>query len=144
MARMPDIEAEIKRDWRAAEDRMRHLMHHGAPQPAAPQPAAQPTPPALPHNGTQEDHMSFIDEAEVHAKAILDVFGQADREALRLMEALKANPGAVALVQAAESYLHLPPQAFDVAIGSLATVAKLYPGDTPQQPPAGPVVAGQA
>jgi hypothetical protein len=70
MARMPDFESEIARDWGVAADTMRHLMHHhGNPQPvtprervipmgdplnpqrdSAPQPAAQ----AIPQNETEE------------------------------------------------------------------------------------------
>lgn len=138
MTRMPDFVDDILHDSGEAADALRRLIHH---HPTSTAPAAAT--PTITTNSTEATPMSFIDEAEAHAKALLDTFGQADREALRLMEALKANPGAVALVQAAEGYLHLPPAAFDIAISGLATVAKLYP-DAPQPAPAGPQVGGQA
>jgi hypothetical protein len=120
MARMPDIEAEIKRDWRAAEDRMRHLMHHGAPQPAA-----QPPPQQVPHNETQEEHMQLLAEIEDHARqveghiaAALQKFQQIDHAALGTLDAILANP------ETAEVFALLG-QFTGVAPGSLATGANV-------------------
>lgn len=118
---MPDIFDALSRDWRAAEDR----MHHGAPQPAA-----QPQPPQ--GNQPQEETMSFINDAEAHAKAALDVLGQVDHAALDTLERVQANPATAEIFAIIGQLTHLPPESLATAANVLKMTLRLLGGQQPQ------------
>jgi hypothetical protein len=137
---MPDIFAEVAADWRAAEDRMRHLMHHGAPHPAT-----QPPAPAVPHNGTQEEPpMSLLTEIEDHVKAAVAKFEAVDHEALGILDAVQANPATAEGLQILAQLTHLTPETLAVPLSMLRGALQALGGQAPQQAAAGPQVAGQA
>jgi hypothetical protein len=139
---MPDIFAEVAADWRAAEDHMRHLMHHGAPHPAT-----QPPAPAIPHNETQEDHMSLLAEIEDHVKAAVSKFEAVDHEALGILDAVQANPATAEGLQILAQLTHLTPEALAVPLSMLRGALQALGGQASisgDAQPTGPQVAGQA
>jgi hypothetical protein len=133
---MPDIFAEVARDWRAAEDTMRHLArphHHGAPHPAA-----QPPPPQVPHTENQEEPaMQWITDAEAHVKAALDKFQQVDHEALNTLEAVQSNPATAEIFAIAGQLTHLPPESLATGLNVLRMTLQALGGQPqPAQQPA--------
>jgi hypothetical protein len=124
----------------AVEDWFRHHRHASAETPAA----------AVTIEPTPGGPVSLLDEIKTDIHAIAAKFEAVDVAAAAKMEAIAVNPGAMALVDAALGYLHLPPQAFNTAIAALGEVSKLFAPPQPQpeqQPsftPSGPQVGGQA
>jgi hypothetical protein len=152
MAVMPDfsrdlgpVEGFARREWREARDTMRHLMHHGAPHPAA-----QPPAPHIAHNGTQEaPPMSFITELENDAKALAAKFEAVDHEALGILDAVQANPATAEGLAILAQLTHLAPETLAVPLSMLRGALQALGGQAPASisgdaQPAGPQVAGQA
>ncbi len=138
---MPDILAELESNWDHAAGALRHLMHHGAPQPAAAPPAPQ-----IAHNETQEDHMSLnLATIEDHVKAAVAEFENLDREALAKLDAVQANPATAEIFAIASQLTHLPPTDLATGASVLRMILATLGGRAPQQPvPSGPVTGGQA
>jgi len=140
---MTGAEPVFEEAWHAFTSHLpRH--HHTSTAPAAAQVTIKPT-----QGGT----VSLIDEIKNDVKTVAAKFEAIDTTAMAKMEALQANTGAMSLIDTALGYLHLPPEAFSVAIAALGEVSKLYvpaqgtqaqPAAEPSFTPAGPQVGGQA
>ena len=126
MTRMPDFEADIKRDWHAAADTMRHLTHphhHDTPQLAA-----GPLTPAIPTIPTQAEDttMGFATTLKHDAAEILGRVAQLDEAMLERAEQIAQIPGATDLVDEVLALGHVPPSlisAFTMLAKEIAAVA---------------------
>jgi hypothetical protein len=99
--------------------------------PAATPVNVKPTP-------SPEDHMSLLTEAKTILHDGLAKLETVDEAAAAKLEAIQANPGAMAVVDSLLGVLHLPPELVQTAENVLKYLAVQYPPETVQAPVAAP------
>lgn len=70
--------------------------------------------------------MSLLSELKTDARALAAKFEGVDEALLARMEAIQANPGVMALVDAGLAAVHVPAGAYGVVIAGLGELEKLY------------------
>jgi len=106
-------------------------LHHRHHDPGAPQQDA----PAMPHNGTQEEHMSIASDAR-----------QAFETAVSFYERHSGNPVLLSLEGLGLTELHLSPAEVQAVTGIISSLEASHAAPVPSflPAPAGPQVGGQA
>lgn len=143
---------ELASEWHAAENFMRRVTHPHFGHHDAPQPAAAPQNPPVPHNDNQEvPPMSLLAEIEDHLKTAVTKFENVDHEALDVLDRVQANPATAEIFAIAGQLTHLPPTTLATGVDVLRMVltaasgqATATPAPEPQAVPAGPVTGGVA
>lgn len=129
-----NIGEQLEAEWRAAEhsaaEAMRHLMHHGTPQPAAQ---------AIPHNETEppqreETPMSLFAEVKNDFATVAAKIAAIDEEAIRLAEQIAQIPGAKELVGALIATLGVSPQLVSTFTALATDIGQAVPVPVPAEP----------
>lgn len=86
--------------------------------------------------------MSLITEVKAGLADVVAKLEQVDDAAAAKLEAAQANPGIMKLVDAGLAAVHVPPEAFDLAVSAVEGLEKLYNPDP--STPAAPVASDPA
>jgi hypothetical protein len=121
-----EAEQEARRLAHRVSDRFRH---HGYPDRNTPAPVPEESP------------VSLITEVKTGLHDIIAKLEQVDEAAAAKLESAQANPGIMKLVDAGLAAVHVPPQAFDLAVSAVEGLEKLY---NPAQEAAAPAEAAPA
>lgn len=151
MARMPNFEEDIKRDFRWFSEHAEHVMHPGDHPYAPLAPAATPVNlTAAPAAQPEENDMSLLDTIKTHVEAdVAELEGKlkgVDDAALAVLNRVLANPETASVLKDLDglaTIVGIPSGTIAGVAGGLKTVLSLYADAAPAAPvqPEQPVAA---